>query len=262
MKPVPRRLAIVTLLLALGLSTLVSAQRYFQGFGYEPTIHNVPYDGRFTFARLKYTSGPGGYYYHGMPAWAHGYDHAEQNLTRILDSISAVHPRLDGSNVFALDDPRLDEFPVAYMTEAGYWELSDKEAAGFRAYLQKGGFVIFDDFRPPPRGGEGWELFEANMRRVLPDAQIVDMDPKDPIFHAFFDIDSFDILPQAYDTSSPVIRGIYDSTDPDRRLMAIINFNTDVSQFWEFSETGMMPVRDSNEAYKLGVNYIIYGLTH
>jgi hypothetical protein len=257
-----RRAAVVTCAAVLALSGLLSAQRFFQGFGYEPTVHNVAYDGRFTFARLRYTPGPGGYYYRGMPAWAHGYDRAEQNLDRILDAITAVHPRLDGSNVFSLDDPRLDEFPVAYMTEAGYWQMTDAEAAGFRAYLRKGGFVIFDDFRPPPRGGEGWALFEANMHRVLPDAPIVDLSPTDPIFHAFFDIDSFDILPQAYDASAPVIRGIYDPSDPDHRLMAIINFNTDVSEFWEFSESGLMPVQESNEAYKLGVNYVIYGLTH
>jgi hypothetical protein len=88
------------------------------------------------------------------------------------------------------------------------------------------------------------------------------MDPKDPIFHAFFDIDAFDILPQAYDGGTPIIRGVYDPTDPDHRLMAIVNFNTDISQFWEFSESGYMPIQDSNEAYKLGVNYVVYSLTH
>jgi hypothetical protein len=246
----------------LSLAAVVSAQRYFGGFAYEPTTHNVPYDGRFTFVRLKYTVGPGGYYYHGMPAWAHGYDRAEQNLTKILDAISAVHPRVDASNVFALDDPRLFEYPVAYMTEAGFWELNDREATSFRAWLQKGGFVIFDDFRPPPRGGGGWEQFENNMRRVLPNVSFQDLKADDPIFHCFFDIDSLDILPQAYDGGLPVIRGIYDDKDPDHRLMAVINFNTDVSQFWEFSDSGFLPIDESNEAYKLGVNYVIYGLTH
>jgi hypothetical protein len=258
----PRRLILAVAGLMVGLLAAgVSAQRMFGGFAYEPTVHNAPYDGRFTFARLKYTVGPGGYYYRGMPAWAHGYDHAEQNLTRILDSISAVHPRLDASNVFSLDDPLLGEFPVAYMTEAGFWELTDHEAAAFRAYLLKGGFVIFDDFRPPPRGGAGWYQFESNMHRIVPDAPIVDLTADEPIFHTFFDIDSLAILPQAYDGGAPVIRGIYDPADP-HRLMAIINFNTDVSQFWEFSDTGFAPVQDSNEAYKLGVNYIVYGLTH
>jgi Domain of unknown function (DUF4159) len=246
----------------VALAAVVSAQRFFGGYGYEPATHNLPYDGRFTFMRLRYTTGPGGYYYRGLPAWAHGFDRAEANLDKILDAITAVHPRLDGSNVATLDDPELDKFPVAYMTEAGFWELNDTEAAGLRAYLEKGGFVIFDDFRPPPRGGGGWDNFESNIRRVIPHADIVALTPADPIFHAFFDIDSFDIIPQSYDGGRPEIYGLYDLNDPNRRMLAVINYNTDISDFWEFSNTGFMPVDESNEAYKIGVNYIIYGLTH
>jgi hypothetical protein len=250
-----------TVATAVGLAEMAGAQRPF-GMPYEPSVHNVRYDGRFTFARLRYPVGPGGYYYMGLPAWAHGYDRAEDNLVNILGAITAVHPRLDATNVFSLDDPDLFMYPVAYMTEAGYWMLTDREAAAFRAYLTKGGFVIFDDFRSPPRGGGGWEQFEENMRRILPQAQIVDLDPSDPIFHVFFDINSFDIVPQDYDLGRPIIRGIYEDNDRTKRLIAVINFNTDVANFWEFSGTGYRPVRDTNEAYELGVNYVIYGLTH
>jgi Domain of unknown function (DUF4159) len=257
-----RHLPFIVACLVVALATAASAQRYFRGFAYEPAISNVPYDGRFTFVRLKYDVAPGGYYYRGMPAWAHGYDRAERNLTSILDAISAVHPRLDASNVFTLDDPALFDFPVAYMTEAGFWTLNDHEAAAFRAYLLKGGFVIFDDFRGDFRGGGGWDNFEANMRRVIPGAHFVDLDPSHPIFHAFFEIDSFDIVPQDYDRGRPVFRGLFEDNDPKKRLMAMVNYNTDVSNFWEFSGTGFRPVEDSNEAYKLGVNYIMYGLTH
>ena len=138
-------------------------------------IHNVPYDGRFTFARLSFETGPGGYYYRGMPAWAHGYSGAERNLMQILNSLSTTAPRLDASVVYNVDDPALFDYPVAYMAEADFWTLTDKEAAGLRDYLLKGGFLIFDDFRDPYRfGGTGWDGFVANMRRVLPDAQIVD----------------------------------------------------------------------------------------
>jgi hypothetical protein len=276
-RPLGRRIGMLVLIGAAvaALAVQTSAQRRgggggFRGFGQyfasDPPAHNVPYDGRFTFVRLKYSVAPGGYYYRGLPAWAHGYegdaDAAGDNLTHIIDAISAVHPRLDAANIFALDDPDLMKYPIAYMTEAGYWELTDKEAQAFGAYLKKGGFVIFDDFRPPPRGGGGWEVFEANMHRVLPEAQIVDLTPDQPIFHAFFDIDSFDIIPQSYDAGPPSLHGIFEDNDPHKRLMAIINFNTDVSDFWEFSSRGFMPVDESNEAYKLGVNYIIYGLTH
>jgi hypothetical protein len=235
--------------------------RYF-GAAFEPPVNNLKYDGQFTFARLKYTVGPGGYYYRNEPAWAHGYNTAEVNLDQILNNLTLVRPKLDGSNVFAVDDPELSKNPIAYMTEAGYWELGAEEATALGAYVKKGGFLIFDDFRAPPRGGGGWEQFAANMKRVLPDATIVPLTPADPIFHVFFDIQSFDVLPQAYDGGAPQIMGIYEDNDPKKRLMAIINFNTDVSQFWEFSATGLFAVSQSNEAYQLGVNYIVYGLTH
>ena len=94
------------------------------------------------------------------------------------------------------------------MTEAGYWELTDAEAAAFRAYLLKGGFVIFDDFRPPPRGGGGWGSSRPTCGAFCPTSRIVDLTPADPIFHAFFDIDSFDILPQDYDGGAPSSAGL------------------------------------------------------
>jgi hypothetical protein len=230
--------------------------------GYRRAPDNPRYDGRFTFARLKYTVGPGGYYYHGMPAWAHGDPYAEENLMKIVDAISTLHPHLDEGAVLSLDDPDLFEFPLSYMTEAGFWIMNNREAASLRAYLLKGGFVIFDDFRDPPRGGGGWDTFADNMQRVLPGAQFLPIDMSHPIFHMFFDIQSLDILPQAYDGGRPVIRGVFEDNDPNKRLMAIVNFNTDISDFWEFSASGIYPVDESNEAYKLGVNYVMYGLTH
>jgi hypothetical protein len=245
---------------------VVLAQRRFgNGPGPEPPTHNIPYDGRFTFARLRYTTGPGGYYYRGLPAWAHGYAEAEHNLMKILRELSNFGPHIDESNVLGLDDPELCKYPVSYMTEAGFWEMSDQEAAGVRAYLQKGGFVIFDDFRGVgsriPSGG-GWENLESNMRRVIPDARFIDLEPTHPIFHSFFEINSFDIVPQFYDEGRPIFRGLFEDNDPSKRMIAIINFNTDVSNFWEFSATGVRPFEESNEAYKLGVNYVMYALTH
>ena len=261
-----RRLALVGLVLLLA-SVSTSAQygqRRFQ-MAYNPQIQKVDYNGQFTFARLKYNcTDPSCYYYMGEPAWAHGYQTSEYNLMQIVSAVTDVNPRIDETKVVAVDDPEIFKYPVVYMTEAGFWNLNDTEAADFRAYLLKGGFAIFDDFRDPGRFpvGGGWVNFESNMARVLPGLKIVDMDISDPIFHCFFDINTFNIIPQYYDSGRPEIRGIYLDNDHKKRLLAIINFNTDVSQFWEFSQTGTAPVDQSNEAYELGVNYIIYALTH
>jgi hypothetical protein len=259
----PAQLAL-SLLIAGASVGVVDAQR--ARFGDTPVpfqpAPNAPYDGQFTFARLTYTTGPGGFYYRGLPAWAHGYPNAEGNLMKIMNEVSLLGAHTDGFEYVALDDPNLHKYPVCYMTEAGYWTMSDAEASMFRSYLEKGGFAIFDDFRGDFRGGGGWENFEANMTRVIPGARFIDMDASHPIFHAFFEIGSFDIIPQDYDRGRPILRGLFEGNDPSRRLIAMVNFNTDVSNFWEFSGQGLRPIDESNEAYKLGVNYIIYGMTH
>lgn len=227
----------------------------------DPERHNIKYDGRFTFARLVYTTGPGGYYYRGLPAWAHGYNLAEENLMKIMREVSSLRPHIAESNAIALDDPELMKYPVAYMTEAGFWTMTDKEAVALRKYLLKGGFIIFDDFRDDFRSS-GWSNFTMQMARILPEARVVDLTPAHPIFHAFFDIDTFDDLPQYYDRGRPIFRGIFENNDPTKRLMVMINFNTDVSNYWEFSADGFVPVEESNQGYKLGVNYVMYGLMH
>src|SRR5690606_10037981 len=105
----------------------------------------TPYDGRFTFVRLRFdAAGPGMGY---TPPWAHDYPRAERNLMRILEFATLLAPRTDGSNIFAVDDPELTKYPLAYLCEAGFWTQSDEQAAALRAWLLKGGFLIVDDFR-------------------------------------------------------------------------------------------------------------------
>jgi hypothetical protein len=244
--------------------------RGFGGYQREPGGANPPYDGKFTFARVKYTPGPGGYYYRGLPAWAHGYipsrggDRAEMNLMKIMTEVSYLNPHVQESGIFSLDDAELCKYPIAYMTEPGFWTMSDKEGASLRAYLLKGGFLIVDDFRHDgdPRQGGGWANLEANIARAIPEGKLIALDPSYPVFDSFFRIESFNIIPQSYDRNRPEFFGLFEDNDPKKRILVLVNYSTDISDFWEFSGTGFRPIEESNEAYKLGVNYIIYGMTH
>src|SRR5690349_961709 len=183
----------------------------------DPERNNIKYDGRFTFARLVYTTGPGGYYYRGLPAWAHGYNVAEENLMKIMREVTALRPHVAESNALALDDPELMKYPVAYMTEAGFWTMTDREAAALRKYLLKGGFIIFDDFRDDFRSA-GWANFSMQMARLLPGAHGVDLAPTQPIVHSFFAIATFDDLPQYYDRRRPLLRVSFDDSHLTRRV--------------------------------------------
>ena len=260
-----RKILVSAALVAMAAGAAFAQRRLF--FSDEDLyVRNGAYDGRFTFVRLKYTTAPGGYWYRGLPAWAHGYPVSEENLMRIMSEISHLAPQLDHYNVLAIDDPDLFKYPIAYIIEPGWLTMTDSEVEALRTYLQKGGFLIVDDFKVAGwnggMGGGGWENFETQMLRVLPGARFVPIDASHRIFHSFFEIDTLEDFPQAYNAGPAEFFGVFEDNDPRKRLLMMINYNTDISQFWEWSGRGLRPVDDTNEAYKLGVNYLVYGLMH
>jgi hypothetical protein len=217
---------------------------------------DTEYDGRFTFVRLRWGSGSGGRFRGMSDAWNHDFPRAEQNLMRILKDLTLIDARTDGGLILTLDDPRLFLYPIAYMWEPGFWTMSDGEAERFREYLQKGGFAIFDDFEE-----NQWINFENQMRRILPEGRWVKLDKNNRVFDSFFRMNTIDFPHPMYGIL-PTYYGLYEDNDPSKRLMVIANHNHDVAEYWEFSGTGFFSVDPSNEAYKLGVNYMLYGLTH
>ena len=246
---------------AAGMVVPVQAQEGPGAFSYEPFHPNVPYDGRFTFARIKYPAPLGMFGGRGRGGridykWDHDYPRAERHFTKILNELTTIRPNLDASNIFALDDPALLKYPVAYVCEVGYWDPNEKEIQGLRDYLLKGGFLIVDDFA----GERDWFTFAAKMLKVLPEARPVLLTTKQPIFDSFYRIETLEYTHPYYGIPS-LFYGIFEDNDPSKRLMVIINFNNDMSEYWEFSDTGYFPIDLSNTAYKLGVNYLVYAFT-
>ncbi len=255
------------LVMAVAASTLVETQRGRRGRGRgrqqgpaPSAARNVPYDGIFTFIRLEYPTGSfggGGFGRGGGAPWAHDYPRAERNLVSILEEITLLRAYRGGSNILSLGDDEVFKYPLAYMSEPGFWTQTDEEAAKARSYLLKGGFLIFDDFR-----GSHWYNFEEQLLRVLPEAQLVELDVSHPIFHSFFEIETLDFVQFYGRGGRPTFYGVYEDNDQSKRLLLIANYNNDIGEYWEYSDSGFTPIELSNEAYKLGVNYIVYALTH
>ena len=218
---------------------------------------DVDYDGRLTFVRLRWGGGSGFSRGFGGAAWNHDVPRAEQHLGLILRELTLAAMRTDGSRILSLDDPDLFNYPIAFMWEPGFWNLTDAEALSFRAWLTKGGFAVFEDFD----GAAQWSVFEAQMRRVLPGGRLVRLDKSHVIFDTFFRLQDIDAIVHPMTGIRPSYYGIFEDNDPSKRLMAVANFDNDIPEYWEWSGEGLYPFDASNEAYKLGVNYFIYGLT-
>ena len=215
---------------------------------------------KFKFTRIKtYQTSPGDHIGDGPVMWSHDYPEAGLHLSKILSEVSKLQVVLDENEwIFAFDDPNLMKYPFAYLCEVGYMQLTDQEIAGMREYLLRGGFLLVDDFR-----SREMRNFEYYVKRAFPESeyQMKQLDITHPIFNCFFSIKTLDVEPPYARQFRPQFLGL---EDKHGRLMMIINYNNDVSDYWQWSGDPYqpLPAQDTQGAYKFGVNYVFYALTH
>ena len=217
-----------------------------------------PYDGSLTFVRIRTASYGRGF--RGGGGWAHDYPDADINMSAILRELTMLDTRERpmGGNVLTFDDPRLMQFPVAYVSEPDEWRVTESEAEGLRTYLMKGGLVIFDDFF-----AYEMENLVRQMGFVFPELRFLPIEETHPIWDSFYRLEPLSIYlegPRKYGT--PEFWGLYENNDRNGRLLAIANAGADVGDLWEWAAEGWYPVDPTSEAFRIGVNYFIYAVTH
>jgi hypothetical protein len=216
----------------------------------------------FYFARVEYTGD--GIYPHWKD-WETDFPKADRQFLTVLTRLASLDAYEQGLPV-RLDDPDLRRLPYLYAVEVGHMDLTDHEAESLRSYLLAGGFLVVDDFW----GTQEWRSFERQMKKVFPDRDIVDIPSDHPLFHAYYDIDEVVQVPNVgqgvqggatweSDGFVPTVRGLFDD---DGRLMVAINWNTDLGDGWEWAELPNYPLRYSTYAVQIGVNTIVYALSH
>ncbi len=224
------------------------------GTAQDDPLYQVPYNGHFTFTRIRY--GGAGFRGWGRSSWSHDYPDADRNMQLILDEFTSMSPNTSGSNVVLLEDSRMFQHPLIYLSEPGYWSISEEGALNLRNYLLKGGLLILDDFE-----ANQWYNMDAQLLRALPEREWVELDDTHPIFGTFFYVEDI-YVPHPFVAVEPRYMGIFEDNDPKKRVMVLANHNSDLAEYWEWSASGLFAVDPTNDAYRLGVNYIIYALTH
>jgi hypothetical protein len=277
------RIFIVVASFALVVCTLFAQRPFRQYPAWEyfnfplPKDWNVP--GEWTFARLMYPTTSidldwqaryrRGYdWREGNTNWTIDYPRSDRHLASAINRLTRIHGRTVEQPINLDDDDDVFNYPWLYAVEVGHWELTDSQVNKFREYLLRGGFFMCDDFH----AANEWEVFVYTMQKVFPDRPIVDIPDGDAIFHTVFDlqeryqvpgmqyVNSHRIYEKDERTGSPAHwRGIYDDNG---RLMAAICHNMDLGDSWENADEPTYPQKFSDLGIRIGVNYIVYAMTH
>ncbi len=220
------------------------------------------------FVRIRYTAWtvpPGSVGSIEDEPWYIDAPAAEQNLSRRVRTATAI--RVNDPLVLTIEDPTLWTYPWIYVVEGGNLRLKETEVPILREYLLRGGTLTFDDFHGPAE----WNNVERELKRVFPERGIVDLPPEHPIFHCFYDLDHFPQTPglgsflqgRTWEKGGYVAR-LRAIEDDSGRAMVLINWNTDMGDGWEWSNASDYPgyVKYTAQAYRMGINEIVYSLTH
>jgi len=255
-----RALALAVLAAAAG--SIAAQEAGVRGQRGEDLGPGVPYGNRaFYFTRAAYTD----WRQWGRGAWTTDYPKADRQFLIGLTRLTRVDAD-DDTRAVRFDDPGIRRYPLLYTVEVGAMQLTDAEVEGLRTYLLAGGMLVVDDFW----GTRQWASFEDQMRRVLPEYAIRELPPDHGVRRAFYGIDTIVQVPNVgqgmrggptweQDGYVPHLMGIEDAHG---RLMVLISWNSDLGDAWEWAEQPRYPIVFSNYAYRIGVNMVIYGMSH
>ncbi len=267
------------------LGALCAFQKPFRQYpGVEYENFETPSDSQvkaeWAFARLMFPPGENDGYSStgrftgdwrlGSSLWTQDYPRADRHFSMAMKRLTRVHVR-SVEQPINLDEDEQFDYPWLYAVQVGEWGLTDKQAREMREYLLRGGFFVADDFH----GAFEWEMFEQRIKKVFPDRAIVDIPDDDPIFHMVYDVnDRYQVPGAAHvrlgykrpdypkgegDGKGAHWRGIFDDKG---RIMVAISYNSDLGDAWEWADEPRYPEKFSDLAIRVGVNYVIYSMTH
>jgi len=224
----------------------------------------------YSWSRLRYSmagSGNGGYGYGRWASWSRDYPKADRQFLIALKRLTRINAR-PVEQVVDLDSDgpaSIENFPWVYAVQVQTWTFTEPEAKRLREYLLKGGFLMVDDFH----GATDWEHFMNGMLMVFPDRPIEDLTDKDEIFHVLYDLtERFQVPGEQYvgtgrtyekDGYIPEWRAIKDDRG---RVMVAICHNMHLGDAWEWADDPRYPEKFASLAFRLGINYVMYGMTH
>ena len=236
------------------LSTLATGIARSQGWGsrYVPEPgSNSPPATELIAARWRFrTNGAIGH-----TGWSHNYPYSEIHLNEFVENTTRIDVESESYQLLDLGSNEIFDYPFTYVSEPGEMDLTEQEAENLREYIRRGGFLLVDDF-----DGQ-WQLsnFQSQMRTVFPEQGFNPLTIDNPIFDLVFEIDDLMGMAPYVPGGEPVYLGFLNEAG---QVASIACFDNDLANFWDRIDRGTYPLRPSSDAFRMGINFIVYAMTH
>jgi hypothetical protein len=239
-----------TVLAALLATALAQAQGFRRRF---VIADNVPPPSEVAVARWKF--GTNGLI--GHMGWSHNYPQAERHLNGFAAQTTRIAMEEDSFRLLELSSEEIFDYPFAYVSEPGEMELTEAEVANLREYIERGGFILIDDF------DSSYEDHMANLReemhRVFPGRHFERLTVDHPIFDLVFEVEDLQSMAPYVQGAEPIYWALVNSAG---EVAVVACHNNDLANFWEWYGNPQYPLKPATDAFRMGVNYLVHALTH
>ena len=244
---------LVVLLATLVVAVSAYSQSFFGGGrGYRRVVEqNIPPSTELIVARWRF--GTNGWF--GHMGWSHNYPSSDQNLNQFIAGATGINIDIMSYSIIELSSDDVFDYPFAYVSEPGEMALTDEEVKNLREYIDRGGFILMDDFDGPEQLGN----MKSQVKRAFPDREFIPIPTDHRIFSAHFELDDLEGMSAYVPGGNITYYGIYN----DNGEVAIAaGFNNDLANFWDWYDQAGMPLKPATDAFRLGVNTIVYSMMH
>jgi len=222
-----------------------------QGFRGRRIEQNEPPPTEFVAARWHF--GTNGYIRH--MGWSHNYPQSDQHLNQFLGRVTRLDVEDLSYRIIELGSQEVFEYPFAYVSEPGEMELTDIEVENLREFIDRGGFVLMDDFD----GEVQWEQMRSQVRRAYPDSDFIPLTLEHRVFSTYATLETFDDMAAHVPGGSITYYGLFNASG---EIAILAGLNNDLANFWDWYGDGSMPLKPSTDAFRVGTNAVLYAMTH
>ena len=190
----------------------------------------------------------------GHMGWSHNYPESEINLNEFIERTTRIDVEQRSYRLLELGSSEIFEYPFAYISEPGEMEMTEQEVSNLREYIERGGFILIDDF-----DGDHLDNLREEMHRVFPERRFVRLTVDHPIFDLIFEVESLTSMAPYVAGGEPVYYGLANSAG---QVAVVACHNNDLANFWEWYGSPQYPLRPATDAFRIGANLVVHAMTH